>query len=744
MLNNKQNEVVAHNSGSLVNIAGPGSGKTHTLIEKIKHLIEINDISILENILVLTFTNNAALEIKNRALKNFTYTNPNSLYFGTYHSIFKTIMKEEKIFYNFGLGLSPTISMPSENKRSLTNQFKKSFQDKFLNMATAALEGEEGDTLTNTIFKKSIIDVDNVIKLIDDTINNTKAADINHLVGIEELYNHLFDLVVEKIFMQLENEIENPLLNDSRSIFGRFMIEKLEDNFSLKSIKIYFKNELHKHFFEKIEQKLVTFNDIILLTLFSLSTNEEFKMSMHMRFEHVFIDEFQDTNIIQGEILKIINNNNICVIGDPYQSIYGFLGGTVDNILNAAKDYNASIIQLEENYRSTENIVNFTNYLVQTMDEQIDNWTPNKSSSNLPNSKIKLLPYTNKEEQRQYIIQEIKNSDKDKKICIINRSGFDFLTEKYLNQHKLKFKKLGGISLKESVEVQAFTTLYTYILDNAKTNALSYFLSRVNSIGEKSVENYINSLKSKDEKKKKTPKKIQEFLNELEKAGLTNVNAISFKENREVVSLTSKIFNIYEKFIFPKISKSWKEDKVKIALQKVNVIVDEIMEKRNFLEILDSLDNYYLDKKDKKEEQETNLTFSTIHSAKGLEWDTVFLIEWGDYSFQKDKPSEAQRLNYVAVSRAKTQLHILSNDQIFCLDRNFISDNSELFEQTSFQASKPVKPVGVLNFGKHRGKSFEEVPRSYLHWMYDNSSDFYSKNLLSKEDIDLLQGILFT
>jgi len=742
MLNKKQNEVVVHNSGPLVNIAGPGSGKTHTLIEKIKHLININDITILDKILVLTFTNNASLEIKNRALKNFTYTNPHSLYFGTYHSIFKTILRQEKVFYDFGLGVSPSISMPSENKRSLVNQFKKSFQSKYLNMADAAVYDEEGDILTNTIFKKKIIDVDNLLKLIDNVINNTKATDLQGLKNIEELYSYIFDTTIDKVLNQLDIEISNPLMNDDRSIFGRFMIDKLQDAFSYKSMKIFFKKELEKHFYEKIEQKIVTFNDIILLTLFSLTHNNDLKNTLHSKFEHIFIDEFQDTNIIQGEILKIINNNNICVIGDPYQSIYGFLGGTVDNILNAAKDYNANIIQLDENYRSSQNIVDFTNQLVNTMDEQIEQWKPNKASSNLPNSKIKLLPHTSKDDQRQYIIQEIKNSDKDKKICIINRSGFDFLTEKYLAENKLKFKKLGGLSLKESIEVQSFTMLFTYILDNKKTNALSYFLSKVEGIGDKSVENFIDSLKSKSPKK--TPKKIQAFFDELTKLQLNEILPGSVSTNNEVIALTSRVRDIYDRFIFPKISKSWKEDKTKLGKQKVNVIIDDIMEKTNYIEILTTLDNYYLDKNDKKNEEESNLTFSTIHSAKGLEWDTVFLIEWGDYNFQKDKPAEAQRLNYVAVSRAKTELHILSAEQIFCLDRNFVNDHDEIFESSSFTPKRIPKPIGILNFGKHKGKLFEDVPRSYLYWLYDNSSDFYSRNLLAKEDIDILQKILFS
>jgi DNA helicase-2/ATP-dependent DNA helicase PcrA len=471
-----------------------------------------------------------------------------------------------------------------------------------------------------------------------------------------------------------------------------------------------------------------------------LCSHPDFKSKIKSNFDHIFIDEFQDTNIIQNEILKQIQNNNICIIGDPYQSIYGFLGGNVDNILGAPKDYNAKVIQLMENYRSNQNIVDYTNYLASKMIESVDSWIPNISSSGVKNNKIGVMLYTDESQQRQFITDTIKGLGQRKTYAIISRSGFDFITEKFLNHNKIKFNKLGGLSLKESVEVQSFTMLYTYVLNTDKLNALAYVLPRVEGIGETSVDGYIKDLKSK-ESKKKTPKKIQEFLDKLNNQ--LEVNAKP-KTNSEVVSLTLRIKSIYDEYIIPKITKSWKEDRVKLAKQKVAVILEELMEQKNYIEVSTTLDDYYFDKNEKRDEQKSNVTVSTIHSAKGLEWDVVFLVDWESKSFNRDDIKEAQRLNYVAVSRAKEELFLLSGDSIFELPKEVINSDTlgHLFEKIEV-SDKEDKESTTINFGKYKGYDVSELPPSYLYWLYENKVDFKKKKLLTDSLIKTIEKMIF-
>jgi uncharacterized protein (DUF3820 family) len=212
--------------------------------------------------------------------------------------------------------------------------------------------------------------------------------------------------------------------------------------------------------------------------------------------------------------------------------------------------------------------------------------------------------------------------------------------------------------------------------------------------------------------------------------------------NSDIIDLTFKINKVYMEYIFPKISKGWKKDRVNSSKQKVNVIIDEVMEQKNIIGVTGTLDNYYLDNDDKSQDKvESNLTVSTIHSAKGLEWDIVFLVDWGDKSFKRDDLKEAQRLNYVAISRAKTELHILSEEFIFGINPDYISNNPNIFEKVGLSQVQAAE-VGVFKFGKYKGKKFGEVPKSYLSWLYENSSDFFSRRLLSSRDIDLLEQML--
>lgn len=741
MLNTKQSEVVSHSSGALVNIAGPGSGKTHTLIEKIKTITEGQGASALREILVLTFTNSAAVEIRDRALRNFKQKIPYDLYFGTYHSTFKRLLIETGTFLNLGLGTTPTLSMPNETKRNLNNLFKNEFEESFNGIVERVLKEQNAKVLNNTLFKNHLFDTGNLLNAIEDITNKMTSSDLDNLQTVEDLYERLLEMTLKRVYEELDKSIESPISITDKSIFGHMLIDRMEDQFIYRGFKLFLKKHLNAFFQEKIDQKLITFSDIILITLFALKHRFEFKAAIRTQFRHVFIDEFQDTNIIQNEILKEINNNNICVIGDPYQSIYGFIGADIQNILNASSDYNANVIQLEENYRSTPNIVEFTNHLAQNMEEKVGGWRPNKSSSGLANEPIKIAQDLDKDDQRKYIVDVIKKTPKDKTICVINRNGNDFLTEKYFATNRLKFKKLGGLSLKESVEVQAFTTLFTYMLNTEKINALGYFLSRVEGIGEKSVETYIMNLKSDktQNQKKKTPKKIADFLTMLDRTGLMGVKPV---DNDEVRKTTEKAEEIYFKHIFPKISKTWKDDRKRLGRQKVKVIIDEILDQRNHTEALRTLDDYYMDNTEKKEEIESNLTLSTIHSAKGMEWDTVLLVDWHPGNFKRDGYPEAQRLNYVAVSRAKQSLHILSENSIFELSNGTISEKSEIFEEINTNLVKS-KPSGVMSFGKHKGQPFESVPKSYLRWLMENAGDFFARKMLSQEDISLIQKILF-
>lgn len=340
--------------------------------------------------------------------------------------------------------------------------------------------------------------------------------------------------------------------------------------------------------------------------------------------------------------------------------------------------------------------------------------------------------------QREYLVKKINKIPKEETIGIINRSGNDYLTESKLTKHRIEFNKLGGLSLRESVEVQSFISLYTYVLDKNKVNALSYFLTRIEGIGAKGADIFINKLKNKKEVKNK---KITKVLDELEEI---RIPILEINSNQVVKEISKQIKEYHYKYILPKISKPWKETRIEEAKTKIDILHEEILEKGHIFEVKELLDSYFLggETKTDKEDKSKNVVVTTIHSAKGLEWDHVFLIDWDQNSFERDCKKEAQRLNYVAVSRAKTNLYILSRTSApFNIGMDYINNNKNIFE-TMNSVERQEQVGGVISFGKHKGKKIEDLPRNYAWWLYENRFMFLSKRTLTNSDVDLLRNRL--
>ena len=270
-------------------------------------------------------------------------------------------------------------------------------------------------------------------------VNYLTAKDIKDLKDIKEVYQYLKKRVITKISNQIDYKletIEKILLKDkdAKNVFSslgqkfvkRSLIELIYYNKVNKSdILNEIDNIINDTFNLKFQQHMITFGDIMLLTLYSLQNYDDFRNHNKEYFKHIFVDEYQDTNIIQGEILQLLyNENNICVIGDPYQSIYGFLGANIENILTANKIFNGKTIQLLENYRSNANIVKLTNYLGKNMIKKVEGWIPCMSSNlDVKNKKVSLLQNLEDDDQAQYVVNQIQKASKKKKIGIICRNG---------------------------------------------------------------------------------------------------------------------------------------------------------------------------------------------------------------------------------------------------------------------------------------------------------------------------------
>jgi len=209
MLNFKQMLVVNKEESTLV-VAGPGSGKTHTITEKIKQ--EVEEGKDISKYLLLTFTNAAAMEILNRVSSKIKNIDEKNNFFGTYHSIFKKLMTNFKQFELFGLGYNPTIIMPNEQKRIFNKYLKEEIINQYKEEVINFIEYQyqiDGKKIENITEKKftlkmlnSIIDVNEIFNIIESDINRMKMEDVKNIKNINTIF--LSDLIINYVSINLD------------------------------------------------------------------------------------------------------------------------------------------------------------------------------------------------------------------------------------------------------------------------------------------------------------------------------------------------------------------------------------------------------------------------------------------------------------------------------------------------------------------------------------------------------------
>lgn len=653
MLNVEQQRVV-DSLFPIVNIAGPGSGKTKTMLEKISIKL-IDNKNDLKNLLILTFTNKAANSIfekvenklkKINQLEENEDLNKKEYYTGTFHSIFFKLLKENSVLLNQKFKFKSIISIMDSN---------------------------EDFDLFETIF------LNNVMETYFKDEKKMKKKDLD-----EKIFQ-IFGLTLKDFYFSILNSI-NKAPNDFKDILltihkkSNYYNKNDENNLNKKDII----EKIVKNYFNfKIKEGKLSFQDILLYFYMLLKIEPELQNKIKNQFKYVLVDEFQDTNPIESEIVDLIINDNDYVVGDPYQSIYKFLGANIDNILNRMNRKNMNVIQLLHNYRSSKNIVDFTNDITELFTKKIPNYKHCISS----NDEVTNFPIYVKENVNQSfeIIKSIKERIKlgisINEIAILSRTNFEtYELEKYLHFEKIPFKKVGGKGFYKIPEVLAVLNILRVLTNNYNVISIGKVLSLVKGIGDKTIEtiikNYINQKEIS----------IENFFKIIEKSfpknkNLLNLNKLIFNieelniEHLKKV-LNHELFNIYEEFKKTKDTKEKKE----IVVKNIDYILNEIeqiLKKNSKDELEEYLNNVLLDSEKKEElsnEDKTKkeyLTLSTIHSAKGLEWNSCYILNtqegkfpiFKSFDFDADLEEE-KRLFYVAISRAKEFLMITSEGEI--------------------------------------------------------------------------------
>ena len=479
--------------------------------------------------------------------------------------------------------------------------------------------------------------------------------------------------VVKKILKELDYD---PKIYNPRAIRNKISSCKNEMMMPIEYER-YAVSEYEKvvlKVYEKYEDKLhrnnsVDFDDLLILPIILFKKNPEILEKYQDRFKYILIDEYQDTNEAQYILSKMIGAKyrNICCVGDNDQSIYSFRGANYKNILNFEIDYkDAKTILLEENYRSTKNILNAANCVIKNNKSRKEKnlWTSNDDGE-----KIKYYRAYNERDEAQYVIRKIKElsvrNTNYQDIAILYRTNAQSrILEEEMLKENIPYRVVGSFYFYSRKEIKDLIA-YLRLIHNTKDNVS---LTRVintpkRGIGLKSIENLTRIADSqnismydaistgKELAFKEIIEKLRELSNELTLTELIDkvLDATGMKkelESENTLESEVRLENLEE---FKSITKSFEEREGLISLE------DFLLE----ISLISDVEEY--------KDDLNRVSLMTVHSVKGLEFDHVFVVGMEEGIFphmnslmENSELEEERRLCYVAITRAKKCLHIVN------------------------------------------------------------------------------------
>ncbi len=610
-LNDSQKLPTIHKNGPIMVIAGAGSGKTRVLTYRIAYLMEmgVDPFSILS----LTFTNKAAREMKSRISQIVGESESKSLWMGTFHSIFARILRSESEL----LGYSSNFTI---------------------------YDTQDSDRLIATIIKELKLDKDLYkYKNIRNRISSLK----NNLVTVKAYLSN-------QELVQQDNESRRPM-------FG----------------KVY-QTYVNRCF----KASAMDFDDLLLKTNELLNRFPEVLAKYQERFKYIHVDEYQDTNHSQYLIVKALADKyeNLCVVGDDAQSIYGFRGANIENILSFQKDYSDSTVyRLEQNYRSTKNIVNAANSVINNNINKLEKevWTENESGE-----KIEINQSITDSEEGRFVsssIFENKNNlqlNNDAFAVLYRTNAQSRSIEDALRRKNIPYQVYGGLSFyqrKEIKDILAYLRVIVNPNDEESIKRIINFPTR--GIGqttldkllifanEKNISLYetLENLNSEEINiNSGTKNKLNEFLLLIKSFQLLNEKLNAFEIVEEVLKRIG-IINVLKSEGTPE-----SISRIENIEELINGIKDFIEGEEEVVDSKGTLSDFLEDvalasELDKDiNESEKKVSLMTIHLAKGLEFNHVYIVGLEEDLFPSALSSttradleEERRLFYVAITRAK-------------------------------------------------------------------------------------------
>lgn len=601
-LNDKQKEAVLHKNGPLLIIAGAGSGKTKVLTHRIANLIQSGVKP--WNILALTFTNKAAKELKTRLANLLSDQVSESIWTGTFHSIFARILRIEAEVLEY------------------TSNFSVYDADDQL-AAIKRVMNREGISI-------STFQPQRVRSIISNAKSNFKNPS------------------------QFDEEADTPFFKQVAFIYGEY--EK------------YLK-----------QSNAMDFDDLLLNMIRLLKSSKEILEKYQDKFRFILVDEYQDTNKAQYIAINLMAKkySNICVVGDDAQSIYRWRGADIRNILDFKKDFpQAKTVRLEQNYRSSKNILALADSLIKNNKNQLEKnlWTDNHDGD-----KIEVLAGDDENFEADLIAQKIKSllegDYEASDIAILYRTNAQSLAlENSFKKHRLSYIIVGGTSFfkrKEIKDALAYLRLLVNKNDNeaflriinepprglGKTS-LEYLIEESN---QKNISFYEGALNSSSNRNLQDRAKnaFLGFVNIIEKYSTEIENQVSSSSIINFIEQTG-LLEMYSSIGTEEANDRWNN------IQQLISDISSFLRDNNESTLDDYLQQVALiTDADKLEDKSDLITLMTLHTSKGLEYPIIFIsgMEDGLFPMQRatedrDEKEEERRLLYVGITRAMEKLYL--------------------------------------------------------------------------------------
>jgi len=598
LLNNQQRAAVESTEGALLVLAGAGSGKTRVLTYKILHLL-VKKLALPNQILAVTFTNKAALEMKKRVSSLLSYP-IDKMWLGTFHSLSAKILRSHS------------------NLIGLKSNFV-------------------------------IIDSDDQLKLIKK-ICEREGIDLKEKTP--------------KYFAGIINGYKN------KAVFAdSIKVNKYKKDDDVVNIYKTYQQEL-------IRLNCADFGDLILHCLKIFMENKDICLKYQKLFKFILVDEYQDINNVQQKWLEIFyqGQKNICCVGDDDQSIYSWRGADVSNLLNFEKNFSKpEIIRLEQNYRSTKNILECASTLIKKNQGRYgkDLWSNNEEGE-----KISINGFWQTKDESIFVSDEIEKlmSKKTplKEIAILFRVAAHTRSfeDRFINIG-LPYKIIGGLRFYERKEIKdviAYLRLVNNFNDDLALERIINIpkrgigkttLSKINTMARM---NNLSMLEAANIFSKESSSKINIEINEF----VTKIYKwIDFKKKMNHVNLTQLILEDSKYIEY--LETEEKASKNPESLNRLENIKEFIESLKDFDNLDGFLEHVSLVMENISNTSDQTITLMTMHGAKGLEFDNIFLAGWEEGVFPSKRSieetgktglEEERRLAYVALTRARKKVNI--------------------------------------------------------------------------------------